>query len=381
MSIKQSINASDFLANVWQKKPLFIERAFEYKQFPLSVDEMAGLACESDVESRLVKRIGDGRYVLEQGPFSEEQLSDLGASNWTLLIQALDHWSEDVFQLLESVDFIPYWRTDDIMVSISTPGGSVGPHYDFYDVFLVQLQGNKTWKIGQKTTKETVVDNTSGLKLIENFEEKQCFYAKPGDVLYIPPEVAHWGVVEDTRDELSVTLSIGFRAPSHSEIIDDFAAEVCESLSETQRFSDASPGYTSPGEIPSDVVDQLRAVLQQHLLSDSKTLLRWFGKYMTLPRAEFRLEDDIDAATLEESEDMLIRAPGARLAYSASKTGGLDVFVNGQYLAVAADDAPLVSYLCDHLCYDITHLKSLLNTECARSLVEALLQQKVLLTP
>lgn len=381
MSIKQSINPSEFLARIWQKQPLFIEKAFEYNEFPLSVDEMAGLACESEVESRLVRSNCNGQYSLEQGPFSEEKLSALGEGNWTLLVQALDHWSEDVFQLLQQVDFIPYWRTDDIMVSISAPGGSVGPHFDFYDVFLIQLQGNKTWKIGQTANAETAMDNSSGLKLLEDFQEIQSIHVTPGDVLYIPPQVAHWGVAEQGNDELSVTLSIGFRAPSHSEIVDDFSAEVCESLTEEQRFTDANPVYASPGEIPAGIVTQLRAVLEEHLLSNPEKLRQWFGKYMTLPRAEYRLEDETEAVTFAESDGLLIRAPGARLAYSEGEGGDTIFFVNGECLIAEASEKPLVHYFCNHLQYEVNYIQSLITTECGQSLVDALLQKKVLLMP
>ena len=375
MSIKNKINTTRFLSEYWQKKWLLIEDVYN-TDFPLSIDEIAGLACEEEVDSRLIYNHDNKGYSLLEGPFSEAQLTQLDTTNWMLLIQAFDHWHDAVFQYFRDVDFIPYWRTDDIMVSISAPGGTAGPHFDYYDVFLIQIQGSKTWKIGQRTTTETSVDNTSGLRLLPDFREEQCLSVKPGDVLYIPPKVAHWG----TADELSITLSIGFRAPSHSEIIDDFSAEICQGLREDERFRDISPDYDSPGEIPDSTILQLRSIIAQRMLSDDDALKQWFGKYMTLPRAEYKLNDTEEPITLTDQDISLVRAPGARLAYSAASADSYYFFINGECLSIHEKEITLIQYLCNHLKYDKNHITELTGSTEAYLIINKLLEDKVILS-
>ena len=328
------------------------------------------------MDSRLIYNHDNKRYSLLEGPFSEEQLTQLDTKNWTLLIQALDHWHDAIFQYLRDVDFIPYWRTDDIMVSISAPGGTAGPHFDYYDVFLIQIQGSKTWKIGQKITTETNMDNSSGLRLISDFREEQCLSIKPGDVLYLPPGVAHWGIA----DELSITLSIGFRAPSHSEIIDDFSAEICQRLTENERFQDIAPDYAAPGEIPDSTITQLRSIITQQMLSDDERLKQWFGKYMTLPRAEYKLNDTEQPITLTDQNIELVRAPGARLAYSAASEDSYYFFINGECLHIHEEEMPLIKYLCNHLKYDKEYIIQLTDSTKTHSIMNRLLEDKIILS-
>lgn len=149
MDMLGGLTPSEFLRDYWQKKPLVIRQAFPDFHCPVSADELAGLACEEGVESRIVIENDDGKpWQLHNGPFSPDRFSSLPEQDWTLLVQGLDHWVPDIADLLEHFRFIPNWRLDDIMASFAPKGGSVGPHYDQYDVFLLQAQGHRRWTFG-----------------------------------------------------------------------------------------------------------------------------------------------------------------------------------------------------------------------------------------
>lgn len=139
---RDAASAQRFLRRHWQRKPLLLRQAFPGFRDPLSPEELAGLACEQEVESRLVFT-EPATWRLRQGPFAETDFTSLPERDWTLLVQAVDHWVPEVKALLQSVPFLPSWRVDDVMVSYATPGGGVGPHFDYYDVFLVQGQGSR----------------------------------------------------------------------------------------------------------------------------------------------------------------------------------------------------------------------------------------------
>ncbi len=143
----EAFNPEEFLTKYWQKKPLLIRQGFKNFQDPISADEIAGLACEEEVESRLVYKTG-AQWQAQFGPFDSYQ--HLGDKDWSLVVQALDHWSEEAAQMIEPFRFIPQWRLDDLMVSFATPGGGVGPHIDWYDVFICQGSGKRHWRVGDK---------------------------------------------------------------------------------------------------------------------------------------------------------------------------------------------------------------------------------------
>lgn len=270
----------DFLHNYWQKKAVFLPSVLPDFQSPLSPDEIAGLALESEIESRLITNTDDMPWHLENGPFTEERLTQLPASNWSLLVNTLDHWVPEVRQLLHKFRFIPNWRLDDVMVSIAPDGGSVGPHFDYYDVFLVQGAGQRHWQLGSKCDSQTPLLEGSQLKILREFTPSEEYLASPGDVLYIPPGIAHWG---KAAGDNCVTYSIGFRAPSHAEILTEFAQEVASTLNNDMRFTDPviRPGQ-APGLITEETVTRLKDIILQHL--DRQALAQWFGRYMTEPK-------------------------------------------------------------------------------------------------
>jgi 50S ribosomal protein L16 3-hydroxylase len=230
---------------------------------PVSAEELAGLACEEAVESRLVVAADQQDkqdWQLQLGPLSVDRFASLPQENWTLLVQAVDQWIEAVAQLKSAFDFIPNWRIDDVMVSYAVSGGGVGPHFDYYDVFLLQGSGSRNWRVGPRVSSSEPIDDKSGLALMQSFTTAEEYVLNPGDVLYIPPRFAHWG----TAIEDSLCYSIGFRAPALAEMIEGFSDSLIAAADPAIRFVDPDPQLpTRAGEINPH---SLQASLQQ--LSD-----------------------------------------------------------------------------------------------------------------
>ena len=219
MDMLGGLTASEFLRDYWQKRPLVIRQAFPGFQSPVSPDELAGLACEEAVESRIVIENDAGKpWQLHNGPFSPDRFSDLPEQDWTLLVQGLDHWVPEIADLLDNFRFIPNWRLDDIMASYAPKGGSVGPHYDMYDVFLLQAQGHRRWTFGGHCDHTSPRVEGTPLRILSSWDGEETVTLAPGDMLYLPPGIGHHGVAEDD----CITLSVGFRAPTIDDILTSF---------------------------------------------------------------------------------------------------------------------------------------------------------------
>ncbi|MEM7097220.1 MAG: cupin domain-containing protein [Pseudomonadota bacterium] len=273
-----SITAATFLAQYWQKKPLFCPGGCSNFSAPISADELAGLALEAEVESRIVTTNADD-YSLIHGPFDEAVFTQPAQTPWTLLVNAVDLWVPELASLYDEFDFLPRWRMDDIMVSFATTGAGVGPHFDQYDVFLVQASGERTWKLGQFCDASTPVKSGSDLRLLATFTESTRIHMQPGDVLYIPPGLAHWGIA----DTEGLTFSVGFRAPTLDELVDDLAMMVAEDERQTV-YSD--PPLT-PAMAKTDIDDAFVAQAQRlmrNLVEDEARFADWFARFVTNPK-------------------------------------------------------------------------------------------------
>ncbi len=326
------IDLATFLAEYWQKKPLLVKAALPGFTDFLSPEELAGLACEDGVESRLV--FNDAiAWTMKSGPFSEKDFTFLPDNNWTLLVQSVDHWLPEVKTLLGEVPFIPAWRLDDVMVSYAARHGGVGPHFDYYDVFLVQGEGSRQWQLGAACDSTTPLNIESGLKILQNFTPEQTVELTAGDVLYIPAGIAHWG----TAIEAGLCYSIGFRAPDLAELLTAYSIEASLAQNPDMRFRDPSlPATQRAGEISSDALQQVRALLQ-HALADEQLLLKSFGNLMTEPRLPELLEEPKtpitprQLAVLLQKGMNLARHPASRLACHHQGVR-LVLFVNGETL-------------------------------------------------
>ena len=222
-----------FLATHWQKSPCLVKNAFSHPPDFVSAEELAGLALEDEVESRIIQS-NDHQWQLSHGPFEEEDFQKLPESDWTLLVQTLDYWLPQTNQLIKQFGFVPRWRFDDLMVSYATNQGGVGPHFDNYDVFLIQGKGERRWRVGQMGDTNSQLTKIDGLLHLNDFTPIIDVIMQPGDVLYIPPDTPHWG---ESIGE-SIGYSVGFRAPQTRDLL-GLLAEHLESSSNSHFFTDS----------------------------------------------------------------------------------------------------------------------------------------------
>lgn len=340
--------AEEFLRDYWQKKPLLIRQAFPNFETPLSADELAGLSLEEEVESRLVLEHGATPWELRRGPFGEEDYRNLPERDWTLLVQAVDQFVPEVAEMLGAFRFLPSWRVDDLMISFAAPGGSVGPHFDNYDVFLLQTQGRRRWKIGQMCDTDTPLLEHSDLRILRDFEQQQEWVLEPGDMLYLPPRLAHYGIAEDE----CMTWSIGFRAPSHAEVITHFTDFLAQYLGDEQRYGDSDLVLPAdPAQIDEQTVDRLQKLVLS-LVQDREALGTWFGRFMTEPRypeliQPQELPDPEFLGQVLDNGYGLVRNPSARLAWRQEQDQYLMLFASGEHCVLPIQLLPLVQAVCN----------------------------------
>jgi 50S ribosomal protein L16 3-hydroxylase len=263
------------------------------------------------------------------------------------LVQDVDKHLPAVAALLDQFSFLPRWRIDDIMISYAAPGGSVGPHFDNYDVFLLQGQGHRRWHIGPRPARPRFLPD-SELQVLQNFRPQREIVAAAGDVLYLPPHLAHHGVAEDE----CITLSVGFRAPSQRELAFAFAEELLGSSSDQLRYSDPDLRLQgSPGAIDPRAFARVRKLLGAALKPEHNQLERWFARHVTEPKPHLvraRTAGGLSKSGLRarlEGGATLEHALGTRWAYFSS--GKLWLYVDGEEWALSARLLPLVKLLCD----------------------------------
>jgi 50S ribosomal protein L16 3-hydroxylase len=333
LEVLGGISAQQFLTEYWQQKPLLVRQAFPNWENPLFPDELAGLACEQDIESRVItgSRASNEWKVID-GPFQDNSFAKLGEQDWTLLVQATDQWVPEVEQLKQPFRFIPDWRIDDVMASFAAPNGSVGPHYDQYDVFLIQGDGQRRWRLGQHCDSNTELLPNNEVKILKHFKGTEDWTLNPGDMLYVPPGLAHWG----TAVTSCMTYSVGFRAPSHAELLSNYSDEIISHLDESMRFSDAGrDSQQNPGEITAQSLIEIKTIINQ-LATNDDLLAEWFGRFVTEPKGEplsYLNEDQAEQViTLLRQGSALDMNPGVRLAYSLDGNT-THLFINGQTIS------------------------------------------------
>jgi len=266
-----------FLRDYWQKKPLLVRQAVPGFSGVLTPEELAGLACEEDVQSRLVTQRRT-KWQVEDGPFAEEHFLGLPGKNWTLLVQDVNHHLNEADALLRRFSFIPYARLDDLMVSYAPDGGGVGPHFDSYDVFLLQGQGKRLWRISEQ--QDLTLVQGAPLRILKNFETQQEWILEPGDMLYLPPHVAHWGIAVGD----CMTYSIGFRAPSAQELVSEFLNYLQEKSSAAGMYADPDLKLqANPAEMGGDMLKKVAGMLHE-LQWDQQDVSRFLGQYLSSPK-------------------------------------------------------------------------------------------------
>jgi len=363
LPLPQGMSAETFLAEYWQKKPLLIKAAFPSFNTPLSPDEIAGMACEEGIESRLIlERDGDTKWQLSHGPFDESIFSELPQSHWTLLIQEVHKYVPELAQLLESFRFIPNWRIDDIMVSYSPVDGSVGPHVDQYDVFLLQGLGRKRWQVSTAEASDGDLIPDIDLQILSYFEAEQCWELEEGDMLYLPPGVIHHGVAL----EESLTYSVGFRAPAEGDLITSFIDYLAEERFSPEHYQD--PDLTlqqHPGEISAASLQRVREIINSIPVNDDD-LACWFGQVVTESKSGERVEPNSKALSVDafvkrfQQEDTLFRCELSRFACIEQENAML-LFVAGTLTTLSSEMKAAVYLLCDQRMHIATEWAPLLE--------------------
>jgi 50S ribosomal protein L16 3-hydroxylase len=273
-----------FMRRYWQKKPLLIRQAIPGLAAPLSRDELFELADLDDVESRLITHFRN-TWNLEHGPFAPDELPSVKKREWTLLVQGLNLHDDRAHALMNRFRFIPDARLDDLMISYATDGGGVGPHFDSYDVFLLQVHGKRRWRFGAQ--KDLSLKAGLPLKVLQHFEPEEEWVLEPGDMLYLPPHIAHDGIAEGE----CMTCSIGFRAPSTHELTAQFLYHLAERIGDTPvtkgdtRYRDpAQEPVEHPAALPALLTERVGAILANINWND-KDVAAFLGSYLSEPKS------------------------------------------------------------------------------------------------
>lgn len=345
------LSVEQFLDEYWQKKPLFVEGAFPEFETPLSPEELAGLACEEGVTSRLIQEQGgDYPWQVRFGPFEVEDFTSLPPTHYSLLVQEVDRLIPEVADLLDPFRFLPNWRLDDVMISYAPEHGSVGAHIDSYDVFLLQGLGRRRWEIGASPVEEERYVPELDVRILQDFEPDLVYEVGPGDLLYLPPRVAHHGIaLEDC-----MSYSVGLRAPAPGDLVSGLMPFIAETLEERAPYAD--PGLRpaeQPGRIDPGAREELRTMVREALeeaLSDPARFDGWIGRLLTQPKrgADATLGTFVDeeelVGRLQEGE-ILRRSAVPHFAHMLHDDGNVTLFVGGQAHEVRAEAAALVPVL------------------------------------
>ncbi len=321
----------------WQKKPLLIRGAITGFGPVLDRNELVDLAAQEAVESRLVAQTdsrGNSAWRFKHGPFTRRMLPPFKQSAWTLLVQGVDLHDERLHRLLTQFRFVPEARLDDVMISYATDGGGVGPHFDSYDVFLLQAQGTRRWSIGRQ--KDLRLKPDMPLKILAHFEPEQEFDLEPGDMLYLPPRYAHDGIAQGE----CMTYSIGFRAPAQGELVREILQRIAEHAGQESPpvlYRDPDqPAVSSSARVPLNMLGFAERALQA-ALADPKALAQSLGEYLTEPKAHvwFDANPWRDGVALHLDRR-------TRMMYDDRH-----VFINGESFRAAGTDAKLMRVLAD----------------------------------
>lgn len=345
------LTASEFLRDYWQKKPLLVRNAFPELAYRLSPEDMMELAQEEGVEARVVLEKGKTPWELQLGPFTEKYFRKLPDSHWTLLVQAVDHYMPELADYLEKFSFVPNWRIDDIMVSYAVEGGSVGPHYDQYDVFLIQGIGQRRWQLGQLCDESTPRVEGTRLRIVQQMEVGFDEIVNPGDLLYVPPGMAHNGVAQNE----CMTFSVGFRAPALAHLLERVVDGVLEAKGSRQLVADGDrTAALHPGALTDEDLERLRTQLLG-LLQDRGALRTALAPFLSEAKYDDYEPEGQEATTAEisaalASGGLLRRDPASRCLYTERDGLPEQLFVNGQAIDFPGHLAPLVQKLADQRC-------------------------------
>ena len=348
LAVLGGITAEQFLTEYWQKKPLLVRNALPEIKNLLEPTDVMELALDENINARLIKQKDKdpNHWSVKSSPLMKADFQKM-PKLWTLLIQAVDHYSFDLAELWKKFLFIPQWRRDDIMVSYAPKGGSVGKHFDFYDVFLVQGHGHRRWQLGQMCDADSEIVAGQPLKLLPEIQIHFDEILAPGDLLYVPPGLAHYGVAEDD----CLTYSFGFRMPNVAEMMDRVSDKFAvDQLLKNPLTDILREKVTSVGQISQTELEYLKTKLLAQLqnptvLEDALMSLMSESKYPeNIPEAEAIGSGDLEQA-LDQGYSLMLE-PASRLLYTEVESKLL-FWANGEGICISDDFAPLLKQLAD----------------------------------
>lgn len=348
LAVLGGITAEQFLNEYWQKKPLLVRNAMPEIIGLLEPADVQELALEEHVTARLIrqKNKNPNEWHVKSAPLTKGDFQKL-PNLWTLLVQAVDHYSFDIAELWKKFPFIPQWRRDDIMVSYAPKGGSVGKHFDFYDVFLVQGHGHRRWQLGQMCDESTQFIPDQPLKLLAEMDVQFDEVLAPGDLLYVPPGLSHYGVAEDD----CLTFSFGFRMPNLSEMIDQVSDKFAENTSLKNPLADIARQQTAHlGEINSTEFAYLKTQLLDYLTQapEFDAAIMAYMSEASYPNniPEPEEVDANDVAEVIGADYQIILEPASRLLYR-KQGDSFEFWANGDTVCISAAFMPYLKQIAD----------------------------------
>jgi 50S ribosomal protein L16 3-hydroxylase len=377
------LTPAEFLKKYWQKKPLLIRQAVPNFQSPVTPDDLAGIACQELANVRLVQQSsGKNGWTVEDGPFQESRFAGLPESNWTILVQEMEKWVPQIERLRQKFNFIPDWRTDDVMVSYAADQGSVGPHVDNYDVFLLQGMGQRRWQIGAtRLDKENFIPDIE-LRILQKFRPDHEWILNPGDMLYLPPKIPHYGVAIGP----CMTYSFGFRSPSANELLSALLESSGDDLDQIFYSDPDLKLQKNSGEIASDAVKKAIDLLRS-LPVEPDEAVHWFGRLITQNRRhepldppKRKLSSYAGMLTKKSNAQGLHKNPEVRFAYSKSKRNSVELFIDGNEIILSTAMTPIVKKLCGGVVFTTSYLSMIDPDSAEAKLILSLCNQGYLVS-
>ncbi len=374
-----NVTKEDFLANYWQQKPLVIRNAFPDFEMPFTAEELAGLSLDTDAPSRMIIEHGlppeNKPWQVKLSPFEDEDFTTLPDSHCTFLVNDLERYIPELGNLIEPFRFIPDWRIDDLMVSYAEDQGSVGPHTDEYDVFLIQGEGKRRWKIITRDDYKTSLTPDLPIALLDEFEADEEWLLEAGDMLYLPPNMPHYGIAEGA----CFTFSVGFRAPQTVELVQSWLETFSKEPEFRQRFNDAGRVLQeNSGEISQKDLASMTQLIQSAISKQSPNISIFLGKHLTETRGEApeintsELSKSLNQSTIEDGD--YERESWLRMAY-LEKEQDLHFFADGHHITLPLALKADIQELCENYYFSHESLKTLKKNAAFNTLFTKLINE------
>lgn len=339
-SLLGNLSVNEFLRDYWQKKPLLIRAALPQFEGLLTPQAALKMACTEDVQARLITQ-NNGQFELSQSPFTTKDFKGLSKVQWTILVQGLNHHLPAATALLKQFNFIPHARLDDLMVSYAPKGGGVGPHFDAYDVFLLQGMGHRRWQISTQADRSLI--EGAPLRILKDFNVEQEWVLAPGDMLYLPPHCAHNGIAEDD----CMTYSIGFRTPAYQELAEQFLVYLQDRICVQGMYADPDlKTQTHPAEISSAMLKQVEQAIEK-ICWDKDDITNFMGSYLSEPKPHIFFDAPEKAVSLKKFSKSLDKKTLTLDLKSQMLCHGSTIFMNGEATLITGADYKILRELAD----------------------------------